>query len=324
MGHVTFVHGIGNKPPPDELLEQWRVALLDDDGVDLDGLGVTSSMVYWADLLYAQPAPLATAHEANTLELEASVTAEDTDLSWLQDVPPEERAFVEALARDVGLLEVSPTESEAGDVVAPGSPLEAVPLPPRLKRRLMRVLLRDVHHYLYDSDFSPRPGERYRIRRDVRSRARDDLYAAAQHPGPHVVIGHSLGSVVAYDVLTDSHDVPRVDALITVGSPLGLSEVRAGLTPPWSARDGWPEERLRGGSWANVGDPLDPVCGFARHIAGDFRRADERRVEDVGVINAGSWRHSIGKYLGQPALRMCLLNALQHGRVETTRGGATA
>jgi hypothetical protein len=48
VGHVTFIHGIGNKPEPDVLLEQWRVALLDDDGVDLDGMGVTSSMVYWA------------------------------------------------------------------------------------------------------------------------------------------------------------------------------------------------------------------------------------------------------------------------------------
>ena len=56
MGHITFVHGIANKPEPEVLLKQWLVALYDNDGVDLDELDVTCSMVYWADLLYPDPA----------------------------------------------------------------------------------------------------------------------------------------------------------------------------------------------------------------------------------------------------------------------------
>lgn len=311
MGHVTFIHGIGNKPPPGELLEQWQVALLDDDGVDLDAMGVTSSMVYWADLLYAEPAPTAAATEANALELEQSVDSADADLSWLRDVSAEERIFVERLGQEVGLAAVTPGPSELADPIVPTSALEAVPLPPWLKRRLMRVFLRDVHHYLYDVEFAPRPGESHRIRQEVRSRTRDALRAGAERPGPHVVVSHSLGTVIAYDVLTDDHDIPAVDALLTVGSPLGLDEVQGGLTPPWSRDDGWPERRLADGPWVNLGDPLDPVCGLDRRIANDFRRRGALRVSDVGVLNTGSWRHSIGKYLGQPALRMTLLDALR-------------
>jgi hypothetical protein len=59
MAQLTLVHGIGNRPERDVLLEQWRVAL-PDDGVDLNGMGVTCSMVYWADFLYyklASPGP---------------------------------------------------------------------------------------------------------------------------------------------------------------------------------------------------------------------------------------------------------------------------
>ena len=63
----------------------------------------------------------------------------------------------------------------------PGTPLEAVPLPAWLKKRLMRVLLRDVHHFLYDAPFSPRPGESYNIRRDVRSRVLTALNEAANN-----------------------------------------------------------------------------------------------------------------------------------------------
>jgi hypothetical protein len=307
--HVTFVHGIANKPAADVLLHQWQVALLDDDGVDLDAMGVTSSMVYWADMLYPRPAPGPSATEAGQFELEQSVDADDADLGFLDDVPEAERDFVQRLGREVGLAEVVP-HAEV-DPILPASPLEAVPLPDWLKRRLMRVFLRDVHHYLYDASATPRPGETFQIRRDVRRRAVRVLQEGASRPGPHVVIGHSLGSVIAYDVLSAVDDAPAVDALLTVGSPLGLSEVRDRLSPPWTREGGWPAQRLADGPWSNVFDLLDPVCGgLDRMIAGEFRMDGRPRIADLRVSNHGSWRHSVVKYLGQPRLREALLAAL--------------
>ena len=89
---------------------------------------------------------------------------------------------------------------------------------------------------------------------------------------------------------------------MTVGSPLGISEVREGLTPPWTSHDGWPSQRVGEGRWTNVYDPLDPVCGIVDRVIGThYRQAGVVRVEDVAVSNTGSGRHSIGKYLGQPA-----------------------
>jgi alpha-beta hydrolase superfamily lysophospholipase len=120
----------------------------------------------------------------------------------------------------------------------------------------MRVFLRDVHHYLYDTEFSPRAGESYRLRRDVRARAVDVLQAGARRPGPHMVVGHSLGSVIAYDLLTAVEETPRVDALLTVGSPLGMSEVQERLAPPWTRQDGWPSDPARQGA---VGQHLRPA-----------------------------------------------------------------
>ena len=309
LAHVTFVHGIGNKPEKDALLDQWRTALAVDDGLDLDDLGVTSSMVYWADLLYDRPLASEAANESNALDLERAVDPEDADLTWLDDVPPDERQLVEGLARSVGFVDISATP-ELGpapvppDLIRPDSPLEAIPLPGFLKRRLMRVLLRDVHHFLFDAEFSPRPGETFHIRQDIRARALDALRSGARHTGPHVLVGHSLGSVIAYDALTGVDGAPAVDALITIGSPLGISEVQEGLTPPWTRDDGWPSARLRSGGWANFYDPLDPVCGGPdRLLAPDYRRGGAAHVADVHVTNKGSWRHSIDKYLGQGALR---------------------
>jgi hypothetical protein len=63
MAHVTFIHGIANKPPCDVLLRSWTTALGDGDGPELDALGVTSSMVYWANFLYREPTAAEAAYE---------------------------------------------------------------------------------------------------------------------------------------------------------------------------------------------------------------------------------------------------------------------
>ena len=310
MAHVTFIHGISNKPDPASLLEQWRVALLDDDGIDLAALGVSSSMVYWADVLYPQPAPVGAAQESNALELEQGLDEQATDLTWLLAAPPEQQAFVARLAADIGLDNVVFGPGDQPDLIAPDSPLEGVPLPAPLKRRLMRVFLRDVHHYLFNATFSPRPGEMYQVRAEVRARTVRALGESANNRGPHVILCHSMGTVIGYDVLTDVTEVPPVDALLTVGSPLGLSEVQAGLAPPWTSADGWPTARLGDRYWANVYDRLDPVCGLDPRIAHDFRWRGADRITDIEVSNSGSWRHGIAKYLGQPALRNALQLAL--------------
>jgi hypothetical protein len=310
MAHITFIHGIGNKPPEEQLLRQWRTALLDDDGLDLDDLGVSSSMVYWADVLYETPM-VGAGNESNVLELAGSVDAEDADFAWLANVSELEQEFVEGLAIGLGFGSLSASADTGNDPVMSDTPLEAVPLPGPLKRRLMRVLLRDVHHFLFDTKFSPRPGDEYHVRQEIRRRVLDALTAGSERPRPHVLVGHSLGSVIAYDGLTGAQGAPAVDTLVTLGSPLGISEVQDGLTPPWSRHDGWPSERLGSGGWANFYDPLDPVCGGLDRLLGpDYRLSGSKHVADVHVTNSGSWRHSVEKYFGQGALRDWLERAV--------------
>ena len=67
-------------------------------------------------------------------------------------------------------------------------------------------------------------------------------------PRPRVVIAHSLGSLVAWDLLED----PRicVDLLITLGSPLGHAALEVESAS-------FPYHRV--GAWLNVVHLLDPV-----------------------------------------------------------------
>src|SRR5215831_5789309 len=164
MGHVTFIHGILNKPAPDELIREWRQGLAVDHGFNLTTRGVSSSMVYWADVLYDQPLPDDAAHES-VESASGAAAVESVPMEWRAETSGEEREVVEGLARKLKLDEVRDEDAPPPGPQTSAS-LERVPLPGFLKKRIMAVLLRDVHHYLYDVDFSPRPGARYLVQEE--------------------------------------------------------------------------------------------------------------------------------------------------------------
>jgi hypothetical protein len=309
MPHVTFIHGIANKPPTDELLEIWRRALGDDGGINLSTKGITSTMIYWADVLYPNPAEEEDAHES--VGNEAIVEPEDEDLDWRSELTGDEKTLVDNLANKLNFDAPSPKgddfEPESTD--EPG--FERIPLPWFIKRRLMKALLRDAHHYLFNVEHSPRPGKTYRVQDEIRNRLIEGLKRDSEAnagKGPHVLVSHSMGTVISYDCLQRVPDCPKVDAFMTIGSPLGIDEVQDKLQPGWTRENGFPTMKVKG-LWANVYDRLDPVALDAR-LANDFRRNGQELVLDQRQRNGGKWRHSIDKYLRQAELRTLLAQQL--------------
>jgi hypothetical protein len=117
-----------------------------------------------------------------------------------------------------------------------------------------------------------------------------------------VVIGHSLGSVVAYEC---AHRLTRpLPLLLTLGSPLGLrSIVMDRLRPP-------PSFPPRVGRWTNVADREDVVAAepdLGPRFARD--RPASSRFESVLVDN-GSAPHSPVHYLGKIAVGRTISEAL--------------
>ncbi|HEU4917613.1 MAG TPA: hypothetical protein VFV13_13725 [Acidimicrobiia bacterium] len=307
-----------NQPSPARLLKDWKRDLADGgDGVDLDVYGVTSSMVYWADVMYAA-ATDAGGGSQESIEYEGieSGALTEVDESYIAEATGNERDFIESMianydldhpdepaaevaaeaAPDVAAEPLAATAPEAR--VAAASALEAVPLPWFVKRPLMRLLLRDVHHYLFNTSHSPRSGSSYKVRDEVRKRFVDDL--GKVDGGPHVVVAHSLGSVIAYDCLKRVAATKKVDMLVTLGTPLGMSEIQHNMRPEWSKDDGYPGDLPR---WVNVVDRLDPVCVADPIIANDYMRRKASVVVDQVVSNGGVMRHPSGKYFRQPVVQ---------------------
>ncbi len=310
MPHVTFIHGIANKPAAGDLLRIWREALAGGAvPLPLGDLGVSSSLVYWADLLYEKPEDDLSAYEG-LLENTAEAIDGGGDAPAPEPRTAEEAAFIEALRSHLTDFSVAELEaSEPPPVPAnPQGALERIPLPWFIKKRFLKAYLRDVHHYLFDVKFGPPGRPAQHIQQVIRKRFVDALNAPAV-TRPHIVVSHSMGTVIAYDCLKRVEGCAPVDGLITLGSPLGLDEVQDKLQPGWSRKKGFPRDTVKL-SWVNVFDHLDPVCGLDPFLANDFRDDGASRVEDIRVENSGAWRHSIQKYLRQSDVRKALKGLL--------------
>lgn len=313
MPHVTFIHGICNKPEENKLKRIWLDALSNDllkngDGIDLGAVGVTTSMIYWADVLYDKPEEVLQESVADfeSVEEVAGKATADPDMSWREGLEGEEKAFTDALAARLSFDvlvndDFRPPEADVART------LERIPLPWFVKRRVMKWLLKDVHHYLFNFAFSPRTGIKYKVQDEIRQRVLKKL--AEVQTDNHVVVSHSMGTVIIYDCLKRVPECPAIDGLMTIGSPLGLDEVQDKFAPEWTRKDGFPEKVK--GQWVNVYDTLDPVTGFDGNIANDYKKNGEEVIGVINEQNWGSWRHNITNYLSEPKLRAALSTLLK-------------
>ena len=145
--------------------------------------------------------------------------------------------------------------------------------------------------------------------RQVRRYQREDELAAgirkrvgeATGPQTRVLIGHSLGSVVAYEYLAlqDSHGI---ETLITLGSPLALRSIQDRLRT--KEPDGRPRFPAGVEGWFNIFDPRDPVA-----CAGGLSPSWVE-VTDAHVDNEDE-PHAATRYLGKKPTGQAVVTGLE-------------
>lgn len=310
MAHVTFIHGIANKPESRELLRRWKAALATaHTPLDLDS-EATSSMVYWADVMYAQPLSDDEFESAISEETIEGVNGEGTSIPSASF--DDEAEWISMMSDKLGVdFNFSDGVGDVADapIDTMAEELERIPLPGFIKDAFLKNFLRDVHHYLFNAESTPRLGKTFKVQDEIRSRFRTALEYGGSKPGPHIVISHSMGTIIAYDCLKRVNDCLKVDALMTIGSPLGIDEIQDKLKPEWSKNDGFPSAKLSA-SWQNFYDPLDVVSRLDPKISNDYKKQNDKVIVDVSQSNDGIWRHDIEKYLKGPKVSLAISKLL--------------
>jgi pimeloyl-ACP methyl ester carboxylesterase len=150
----------------------------------------------------------------------------------------------------------------------------------------IETFMRDV--YLYTNH----GGVRNQIDRIVNSRLTEE---------PTIVVGHSLGSVVAYNVLRTDTRKLQVPLFATVGCPLAIRAIRSQLVPL-----SFPKPPVE--AWNNAFDTRDIVALYPLDAANFPISPPVTNYNQVK--NHANNRHGIVGYLDDPTVARWILDAL--------------
>ncbi|MFI5459171.1 MAG: hypothetical protein ACHRXM_27395 [Isosphaerales bacterium] len=310
MATIILVHGIDNEQlTPDGVEAEWLPALA--GGVRLAGRtdladrlwpprsrpdAIESRSAYYGDL-FRTPDQQGGSLDLGELDPEQESFAEELALEWLERIA--ERAPASsadgAQARFALDLARNPEQVEAQGIgnikrqilrtLARNSWLARVGM--SVAERFVRTALMQVTRYLSDELIRTLAQQR------VLDLVQDDT---------RVIVGHSLGSVVAYEC---AHRLTQpLPLLLTLGSPLGLRTIVTDrLRPPPS----FPPRVVR---WTNVADRDDVVaaepdlCPLFTHDSPESSRFDGVLVDN------GSDPHNPCYYLGKETVGKAIGEAL--------------
>ncbi|WP_068202998.1 hypothetical protein [Isoptericola dokdonensis] len=284
MTRLVLLHGRDSGDvDPDDVERRWLAALaagLDAVGSDVRPTDDDATFVHYGAMLDAftggTPTPPVTTHAERA----------DGYLPLLAGLDAAGARFVLAVAREVlagvgGDVPAAPVTPAAGGVVgdalavALASALAAIDRwVPGLSGAVVLVLARDVHTYLHDPD--------------ARAAVEAGVLAALPDDEPAVVVAHSLGAVVAFQVLRSRAAVGRdVPLLVTLGAPLAIAAVRDAVAAV--APLAWPAPVDR---WVAVRDPRDLLA--PQDLTPETFPLDPPGpgIENVHVRNTALLRHA--------------------------------
>jgi hypothetical protein len=293
MAEILLVHGIGQENKRSEvLLRDWLEALrhgLSSAGQAQLGRQLSErrvAMAYYGHLFRKEGAM--GLDEEKPLPPDAAVIATQLAQEWIARAAHRSAnaGVREDAAAALEEVQVVPGDAQAQGVVqrglrrlvAAGARIRYFALPTMaFAERVLNRALRQVSLYMANVN-------------DTRDRALA-IVEAQLTPDTQIVIGHSLGSVVAYEAAhRTSVGVPL---LLTIGSPLGLDTIVYDRTIPQPPR--YPEAVKW---WVNVAD-LDDIVAADPKLAGRFPVPPGKQLTDHEVTNHLS-AHGATDYLSQP------------------------
>jgi hypothetical protein len=290
---LVLVHGRAQgKKTEEELRKEWigtlskgldpeRAKRLDDVDIRLPFYGAQLDALVEASS--ALPADVATRGDPAGIDPEFVEFKREfaEDIRVRQGISDDQiRSHMAGSISDRGLIDRGPMQW--GWVQAVMRTLEDVP---GLSGDMIERFTRDVWVYLTDDH--------------VHDTINDIIANAIPSDGNAVVLGHSLGSVVAFDVLRKaSHGA--VPLYLTVGSPLGVKAIKAKLAPI-----AFPQIVTH---WFNAYDERDAVALYPLTTT-NFSVAPP--IENFGEVKNGtSNAHGISGYLNNAVVAGRLFDAL--------------
>jgi hypothetical protein len=301
---IIGIHGLGNKPP-ERLLEQWwRTSIREGlRRIGRDRVLFRFELVYWAGFLHQEPLD------------PAAVDPGDPRYIGEPYLP----------ASAVSTRNPGSFRRKVLDLIETG--LDKLLLNHDLSVRFNGVTDHIIRKYFSDLDayyHTGCPGNDSKSCGAHRMILDHAVEMLNRHRGDDILlIGHSMGSIIAYDALMSTDNRASVDTLVTMGSPLGIpvvmGKIAAGLAPRPLPGDKLATPGAVKRRWENLADLQDRIA-FNYDLSDDYRPnpagitvTDTTVVNDY-VVNGHENPHKIYGYLRTPEFAGIVDDFFTNGR----------
>lgn len=297
---IIGIHGLGNKPPKDILEKWWLQAICEGlSNINCFHFEPSFELVYWADIINDKPLnPLITDPE-NPYYLDEPYTKSP------ETVDPEKH---ETRQRFLGFLE------EQMDKILLNEDLSS-------NFNFISDLVFKKYFKELDIYYATEPEESTGSTKSLKDIIRDRLVAVLEkHKGKEIIlIAHSMGTIIAYDVCNFVTPEIKIDTLVTLGSPLGIPIIVSKIADEYKKHN--PEiKKLTTPAniqknWFNYADIEDNVALHSK-LAEDYGenlhgvKVNDTEIQNNYMINGERNPHKSYGYLRAPEVSNILAEFL--------------
>ena len=243
---------MGNKPEHQQLQKWWKAAILEGLNNQKKYRFLNFNLVYWASVLHKEPIPLSILNEPYLMGSET-----EPHKDWRNHKKTLRDRFNDQMDKIFLEKDGSLNFSKLTDFI--------------------------LKHFLKEVDAYYRKGEEQTAEK-ICSILADTL---RKHRRKKIMlIAHSMGSIIAWDVLTRWVPEIKIHTLVTIGSPLGNPIVRSRMFSEMEKKDGQPltiktPENITD-SWFNLSDYKDRVA-ISYDLKEDFL-PNHRQIQPIDKI----------------------------------------
>lgn len=303
---IIGIHGLENKPPEKLLGKWWKKAISEGlQAIEHPNAYFDFELVYWADIFYPRPLnPLETDRKSPFYLDEPYARANNS----IRNEPSKfRRKVLDILEKQLDrlLLRKDLTSNFSG-----------------ITDMILRRFFKDLTGY-YGGKYQIENHDSEQAKKVIREKLANLLY---NHREKEIMlIAHSMGSIIAYDVLVENVDNFQVDTFITIGSPLGLPVIMGkiaaerGLEKKGRQKLTTPENVMR--NWCNFSDLNDKIT-YNYNLADDYDQ-NTRKVQAIDYIVSNDYEidgaknpHKVFGYLRTPEISRVIREFLSRGESE--------
>ncbi|RJE72899.1 MULTISPECIES: hypothetical protein [Reichenbachiella] len=208
---ILGVHGLGNKPSHATLKLWWKKALV--EGLKkIEGAPKTFQfeMVYWADIMYPHSLNPRIKNPDHDLHIEEPYIAEPIPTPTIRYTPWHLAKLGFNKMKEIAFL------SKNG--------LANYRLPFNF---VVKQSFKDLDAYYNEDQTKAEFMDQLPVKSLIRNRLRRLLYKNRHKR--ILIVAHSMGSIITYDVLYLLQNIYEIDTFVSMGSPLGLPLIRENI-----------------------------------------------------------------------------------------------